>query len=175
VALKLAGELPGHPVPGLARVAAIAPPIDLQRCADLLMLPSNRLYENRFLRDLVRAAELRQSYFPDLPPLLLPNKLTIVLFDEYYTAPRGGFLNAEDYYRRASSFPLIASIPIPTLIVTSRDDPFIAVEPFEQLRVPQRIEVHILPRGGHVGFVGWDGSGGIRWAERRIVEWLVDS
>src|SRR5262249_54696889 len=44
VTLKLAGELPEHPVPGLVRVAAIAPPIDLERCSELLMLPRNRVY-----------------------------------------------------------------------------------------------------------------------------------
>jgi predicted alpha/beta-fold hydrolase len=173
VALKLAGELPGAPVPGLVRVAAIAPPIDMARCAELLLLPSNRLYERHFLAGLVRDAELRQNYYPDLPPLNLPKNLTVVLFDEHYTAPRGGFANAQDYYRRASSQPLIGGIPIPTLIVASRDDPFIAAEPFETLRVPNHIEVHLLPRGGHVGFVGWDGAGGVRWAERRVAEWLA--
>jgi predicted alpha/beta-fold hydrolase len=173
VALKLAGELSAHPVPGLTRVAAIAPPIDLQRCAELLLLPRNRVYERRFLRLLVRDAELRRRYFPDLPPLAFPEPLTVVLFDEHYTAPRNGFAGAMDYYRRASSFPFIKSIPIPTLIVTARDDPFIAVEPFEELELPDHVELHILRRGGHVGFVGWDGAGGVRWAERRLVEWLI--
>jgi predicted alpha/beta-fold hydrolase len=68
VALKLAGELPEHPVPNLARVAAIAPPIDLMRCSRLLMLPRNRVYERRFTNALVRDVRRRQVYFPD-PPL----------------------------------------------------------------------------------------------------------
>jgi predicted alpha/beta-fold hydrolase len=173
VALKLAGELSEHPVPGLLRVAAINPPIDLARCADLLMLPRNRVYEKRFLRDLVRDAMLRQRYFPDLPRPCFPEPLTVRVFDECYTAPRNGFADADDYYRRASSFPLIPRIPVPTLVVTARDDPFIAVEPFEELSLPSHIEVHILPRGGHIGFVGWDGAGGVRWAERRVVDWVV--
>ncbi len=91
VAFKLAGELPVHPVPTLTRVAAIAPPIDLPRCAELLLLPRNRVYERRFLRALLRDAVLRQRYFPDLPPLKFPESLTVVLFDEHYTAPRNGF------------------------------------------------------------------------------------
>jgi predicted alpha/beta-fold hydrolase len=175
VALKLAGESAAHPLPELTRVAAIAPPIDLPRCADLLMQPRNRVYEQRFLSGLVRDARLRRRYFPDLPPLPVLATRTVELYDEHYTAPRNGFAGARDYYRRASSLPLIPHIPIPTLIVTARDDPFIAVEPFEQILAPHHIEVHILPRGGHVGFVGWDGAGGVRWAERRIVEWLVGS
>jgi predicted alpha/beta-fold hydrolase len=173
VALKLAGELPIHPVPGLVRVAAIAPPIDLVRCSELILLPRNRLYERRFTRDLLRDALLRRQHFPDLPPLRLPEPLNVVLFDEHYTAPRNGFAGADDYYRRASSFPLIPNIPVPTLILTARDDPFIAVEPFEQLRLPYHVELHVLPHGGHVGFIGCDGAGGVRWAERRLVRWLI--
>ena len=41
------------PVPGLARVAALAPPIDLEHCAKLLALPGNRMYERHFVRDLI--------------------------------------------------------------------------------------------------------------------------
>ena len=113
VALKLAGELPEHPVPNLTRVAALAPPIDLARCAHLLMLPRNRMYEKRFLSDLVHDARRRQEFFPDLPPLSFPKQLTVRLFDEHYTAPRNGFAGADDYYRRASSFPLIPAFPFP--------------------------------------------------------------
>src|SRR5262245_55870910 len=115
VALKLAGESADCPLPRLARVAAIAPPIDLARCAELLVLPRNRMYERRFLEGLVRDAEARQALFPDLPPLLLPRPLTVILFDEHYTAPRNGFSSAQDYYRKASSFPLIPRIRVPTL------------------------------------------------------------
>jgi predicted alpha/beta-fold hydrolase len=173
VALKLAGELSEHPVPGLARVAVIAPPIDLERCSVLLMLPRNRVYERRFVRALLRDARLRHGHFPDSALPAFPDRLTVRLFDDLYTAPRNGFRDALDYYRRASSFPLIARIPVPTLILTARDDPFIAVEPFEELRLPGHVELHILPRGGHVGFVGWDGAGGVHWGERRLVEWMV--
>jgi len=35
------------------------------------------------------------------------------------------------------------------------------------------LQVHIVPRGGHLGFLGWDGSSGVRWAERRIVDWVL--
>ncbi|MFO0925971.1 MAG: alpha/beta fold hydrolase [Gemmataceae bacterium] len=173
-ALKLAGEAADNPVPGLARVAVINPPIDLERCSALIALPRNRVYERQFVRDLVRLAERRQAAFPDLPPLRFPRRMTLRDFDELYTAPRNGFAGAADYYQRSSSFPLIPRITVPTLILTARDDPFIAVAPFEELQVPGHVEVTIVPQGGHVGFVGWDGAGGIRWAERRVVDWAVD-
>jgi predicted alpha/beta-fold hydrolase len=173
LSLKLAGELPERPVPGLRRVAALGPPVDLERCSRLLARPGNRLYVNTFVRLLVAEARQRQKLYPDLPPLRLPRRLNLRLFDDLYTAPRCGFADALDYYGRASSLPLLGRIPVPTWILTARDDPFIAVEPFEALRVPAHVEVHIAPHGGHLGFVGWDGAGGVRWAERRVVDWLL--
>jgi predicted alpha/beta-fold hydrolase len=174
LALRLAGEAADRPVPGLTRLAAISPPIDLPRCAALLSLPQNRIYEDNFIRDLLIEARQRQRFFPDLPPLNFPRRrLTMPLFDDLYTAPRCGFADALDYYRTTTCAPLIANIQIPTLILTARDDPFIAVEPFEELKVPQNILVRIVNHGGHIGFLGWDGCGGIRWAERRIVDWML--
>ncbi len=172
VSLKLAGELPEHPVPGLRRVAALNPPIDLERCSRLLELPRNRFYDRRFARGLVAEARQRHLHFPDLPAPSWPRRLTVRQFDEVYTAPRNGFPGALEYYRRASSFPLIARIPLPTLVLTARDDPFVAVEPFEELRVPGHVEVRIARRGGHVGYLGWQGGRVVRWAERRLVDWL---
>ena len=72
-----------------------------------------------------------------------------------------------------SKSPFIPRISVPALILTARDDPFIAVEPFEELRLPSHVVLRILPHGGHIGFLGWDGAGGIRWAERRLVDWVT--
>lgn len=175
LALRLAGEAADRPVPALTRLAAVSPPIDLPRCAALLSLPNNRIYEDNFIRDLLFAARQRQRFFPDLPPLNFPRRrLTMRMFDDLYTAPRSGFADAIDYYRTASCAALIPNIQLPALILTARDDPFIAVEPFEELKVPSNVMVRIVNHGGHIGFLGWDGFGGIRWAERRIVEWILE-
>src|SRR5206468_4012233 len=100
-------------------------------------------------------------------------RLTLRQFDDLYTAPLWSFQDAQDYYRQASSLPLVPRVQVPTLVLTARDDPFIAVEPFEGLPAAPRLEVHIAEYGGHLGFLGWDGTGGIRWAERRLVEWVL--
>ncbi len=173
VTLKLAGEASAAPVPGLAAVVAVGPPIDLGRCVARLTQPRNRFYELHFVRHLVEAAQQRQRLFREAKPVRFPRALTLPIFDDLYTAPHWGFANSLDYYRRASSLPLIRQITLPTLILTARDDPLIAVGPFETLPPQKHIEVHIAERGGHLGFLGWDGAGGIFWAERRIVDWLA--
>ena len=86
---------------------------------------------------------------------------------------QGNVADALDYYQRASALPLISRITVPALILTARDDPFIAVEPFEGLKPPPNVAVEILPYGGHIGFVGWDGTGGVRWAESRVTDWAT--
>src|SRR5262249_26788436 len=172
IVLKLAGEATERPVPGLARVAAVAPPIDPARWAGLVGQAANRFYELRFLRELLQLLRRRQRLFTDHPRVRFPKPLSLRTYDELYTAPRWGFAGALDYYQRSSSVPLISQIQVPTLILTARDDPFVAVEPFELLTPPQNVEVRIHDHGGHLGFLGWDGAGGIRWAERRVFEWL---
>jgi predicted alpha/beta-fold hydrolase len=173
VVLKLAGEATDRPLPNLARVAAVAPPIDLVGCSEVLGWRRNVLYNLHFVRGLLAQLRQQRRHFPDLPVVRFPRWLSLLTFDELYTAPRGGFASALDYYRRASALPLIPRIQVPALILTARDDPFIPAAPFETLTAPPHIEVRIMPRGGHVGFLGWDGAGGVRWVERRVAEWLL--
>jgi predicted alpha/beta-fold hydrolase len=172
LALKLAGEAVTDPVPGLERVVTVSPPVDLARCCALMSLPRNRQYENHFLRGLLAEARERHHCFPDLPPLRLPRRMTMRVFDDLYTAPTCGFSDALDYYKRASALPLVPRINVPTLILTARDDPFIAVEPIETLPHTDYLTVQVLSHGGHLGFLGWDGQGGVRWADRRIIDWV---
>ncbi len=173
VALKLAGEAADEPVPGLAGVVAVGPPIDVARCAALLAEPRNLVYEQYFLRSLTAHLQRHRRIFPELPMPRFPRRMTLRLFDELYTAPFGGFGGAEDLYRRTSSLPLIPRIAVPALVLTARDDPFIAVEPFEKLRVPANVEVRVVGHGGHLGFLGADGTGGLHWAERTAAAWLL--
>jgi hypothetical protein len=167
VVLKLAGEATGRPVANLRRVAALNPPIDLDECTTLLCEPRNRLYEWYFVGELVRAARRRARLFREAPPAF-PARLRLREFDDLYTAPRNGFVDVADYYRRSSGGPLIPSIAVPTLVVTARDDPFIAAGAIESIASPY-VRVQVSDRGGHTGFLGRGGA----WAERVIADWLI--
>jgi uncharacterized protein len=173
IALKLAGEAASARVPGLAAVAALAPPIDLEACAEAIAQPCNRLYETYYVRALIRQVSRHRRFSRNERPVRFPRGTTLRQFDDLYTAPRGGFADALDYYRRASALPLLGRIALPSYILAARDDPFIPVVIFERLSRPAPMEIQLAPHGGHLGFLGWDGNGGIRWAERRLVEWIV--
>lgn len=174
IALKLAGEASTDPMPNLERVAALSPPVDLERCAASLAAPGNRFYELYYVRGLMSQVRQRQAIFPEEAGVRFPRRMTMRLFDDLYTAPRCGFHDALHYYRSSSSYPLLPRIQTPTLILTARDDPFIPIEPFEQLSPQPHFDLSILERGGHMGFLGWHGSG-IRWAEQRVVDWVIRS
>ena len=50
-------------------------------------------------------------------------------FDNEVTARYCGFAGADDYYRRASSSPLVPRIAVPTLVIHAQDDPFVRILP----------------------------------------------
>lgn len=172
IVLKLAGEAARSPVAGLASVAAVAPPIDLVRCSELIRrLP---FYDRFYVRHLTQQVAAHVLSRPHLLAPKWPRGLTLQQFDDLYTAPLAGFADAHEYYVRSSSRPLIPQIEVPAFLLTASDDPFVASEPFESLPSHPRQWVHIIPRGGHLGFLGPDGRGGVRWAETQIVDWIVE-
>jgi predicted alpha/beta-fold hydrolase len=170
IVVKTAGEAGDRPLPGLCAVAALAPPLDLVRCSELLA--RQPFYDGFYVRHLTRQLRELQRLAPQLPRVRLPRRMTLRQFDDLYTAPRWGFTDADDYYRRASALPLVAKARVPAFLLTARDDPFIAVESFEAISAPH-IEVHIAHGGGHLGFLGPSGQHGLRWAERQLVDWLL--
>jgi len=171
IVLNMAGDAAARPLTGLRAVAALSPPVDLELCS--AMLATLPFYDHYYARNLRHQVREHQARFPDLPAVRFPKKLTMRMFDDLYTAPRGSFADATDYYRRASSLPVIPRINVPTFILSARDDPFIAVPPLEALQGHGNLQIHLVPKGGHLGFLGLDGAGGLRWGEQRVAEWIL--
>ena len=104
---------------------------------------------------------------------------TIREFDEVVTAPHFGFGDADNYYRLSSSAPLLRNISVPTLIVQSKDDPFIPFETFVNSGIETNPNLTLVAteHGGHTGFLGTgpfgtDDLDGY-WAESRIVQYIT--
>jgi predicted alpha/beta-fold hydrolase len=174
--LKLASEANPDALPTLRQVLAVCPPADLATCAALLSQPSNRLYEQRFIRLLRADVRDRQKAFPDTPPVTLPNPLSIYEFDNLYTAPRCGFRDADAYYARCSAAPLVPRITLPCRILLAKDDPFIDATVFDGVHLPAHVRVTRTERGGHLGFLGFCGpGGGFRWMDNLLLKWIEDA
>ena len=176
VVLKLAGELATSGNDLLAQVIAVCPPVDLLASSRQLATPTGAIYDRYFCKLLRAAVERRHRRFPDLPPPDLPKRFTLFEFDDRYTAPQSGFVDAKDYYARSSALPLLSSITIPCRILFSADDPLIDVSALENAAVPAAVHTHRTTRGGHLGFLArpWTGSG-YHWMDSQLIEWLADS
>jgi hypothetical protein len=156
MALKLAGEWGGQPPSHVRAVCGISVPIRLGVCARRLGEQRNRVYETRFLRELRRTLLRKQQAMPEqfaAPPW--DGIRTIYEFDDAITAPAFGFRGADHYYECASSAGFLDKIRVPTLLIQSRDDPFIPFQVFEELRVEENPKVHLEApaHGGHVAFL----------------------
>ena len=179
--LKAAGELGrfselGAPA-ALIGVAGISPPMDLGESADALHQRSNRLYERRFLRNLLARYRRKVRLYPAVfDPARIASVHSIRDFDEFAMTPYCGFTGADDYYARSGAARVIQTIAVPTLILHAMDDPFV------RLTGPTRAKLHANPgitllelaHGGHCAFLedpseGYDGY----WAERTLLQFVA--
>lgn len=176
LALKLAGEFYADPPPALIGVAAVSPILEISQCVEALERPANWIYEWNFVRDLKKRMRRKEQVRPGHFDLSrLARVRTVRQFDDEYTAPHFGFLNAEDYYHRASAMRVVDRIRVPALIMTSEDDPFVPPHPFRDPAVTgnPRITLHLCAHGGHCGFVGpRAGEDDGYWAEYMIVDFV---
>lgn len=177
IALKLAGELMPADAARVAAIAAVSPPIELADCADALERPANLAYQWNFLRGLRARMKRKARLYPDVYDIAALARVRSVRdFDDAYTAPHNGFAGAADYYHRASSRRVLHRLPVPALLITADDDPFV---PPAAARDPALQDVAQLTRivtrhGGHCGFIGRataDDDG--YWAERRVIDFIA--
>jgi predicted alpha/beta-fold hydrolase len=174
IVLKLLGEAPDRVPVAVVRAAAINPPIDLARCTYGLSRWPQRHYDAYFVKQLLQRLRELQARRPDfVPPTFGRTPRRLVEFDDHFTAPRSGFRDADDYYRQCSSEQFIPAIRVPTLILTSRDDPLIPVATFERLSPPGSVRLHIAEGGGHLGYRSSPNGESTRdWLPARLLDWL---
>lgn len=175
IVLKLLGETPDRVPEAVVRAATVNPPIDLARCTYGLARWPQRHYDAYFVKQLLqRLRELQQRRSDFVPPTFARTPKRLVEFDDQYTAPRSGFRDADDYYRRCSSEQFIAAIRVPTLILTSCDDPLVPVASFERLSLPDNVRLHVAEGGGHLGYLGAsNGERSREWLQTQLLGWVL--
>lgn len=172
--LKFAGEYFENPPKEVVAVVAVSPSVDLKTTTEALAKNSNWLYHKNFVISLKRRMKKKHELFPDQYSIEgLDQVKTIREFDELITSRANGFLNAEDYYFRASSIRVVDKIRIPTLVIHSKDDPFIPFNPLQEGAFTDNPYLLVITTesGGHVAFISDNATTEDRfWAENRIVE-----
>lgn len=172
--LKCAGEYGDDPPPQLLGVCAISPSVDPAASVAAIMRRSNWVYHRDFVYRLRQKIQTKHKLFPELYDISrLKLVKTIRDFDENYTSKAHGFAGADDYYQKSASLNVIDRIRIPTLILHSKDDPFIPFAPLRHPAVAGNPYVLLVgtKRGGHVAFISRRIDYEDRfWAENRLVE-----
>lgn len=182
VLLKHLGEA-GHNSELLGAVA-VSVPFRLDHCADRISQGFSRFYQAHFMREMLAYIKNKQRRFQHdghhegLATLnrlgSLDNMRTFWEFDGRVTAPLNGFLDAQDYYRRASSRYFLGTIRTPTLIIQAADDPFVSPHSLpEACELSSSTQFELQSKGGHVGFVDGTLRSPGYYLERRIPQWLT--
>ena len=174
--LKLAGELGSAPPHYLKAVVGVSPLMDLLASAAALHQPQNRLYETRFVADLLKHFRHKVELYPGLYSADGLDKIrTFRQFDDQIVARYGGFADAEDYYRRVASSNWVQDITVPTLILHALDDPFVRITPETRgkLLANSRVRLVETQHGGHCAFLSPEPGDAGFWAERTLLDFLL--
>jgi uncharacterized protein len=181
ILLKFLGEQGENGREHLRAVSVLSPPIDLGLGVKKINRPENRIYEMYFVRNLIRRMERKLKLYPSLGEMeKIARVRTIYEFDDIVTAPHFGFGTADNYYRLASSAPLLGSIRVPTLMVQAKDDPMIPFEPFLTSGIEDNPHLLLIATryGGHTGFLQRRPPGSPEfdayWGECRAVQFLTE-
>ena len=158
------------------RAAAVSAPLDVGASGRALDRSLNRfLYVRHFLATLKPKSLARLAAFPGLfDAARLRAARSFHEFDDVVTAPLHGYRDADDYWVRASSAPLLARVRVPTLVLNARNDPFLPEADLLAVTHAAAPDVVLeFPRnGGHCGFLTGPFPGRHDWLPRRLLHFF---
>jgi hypothetical protein len=176
--LKLLSETAGQKV--LCAAVAVSAPLLLAECAFRMQRGFSRLYQHYLLNSMknkllekMQCLDIRRAL--DIDAGNVKALSTFREFDQDVTAKLHGFEGADDYYEHCSAMPMLKNITTNTLVLHSRDDPFMteAVVPSEN-QLSNSVAYELSEKGGHVGFLHGTPFKPKLWLQERISEFLEE-
>jgi predicted alpha/beta-fold hydrolase len=172
--LKWLGEREAEAGDVINAAASVCAPFDLTICGHHLGHGFNMVYTQNFLKTLKKNATGKLARFPGIfDGQRMVQARDLYEFDDVVTAPLHGFIDADDYWRRASSKPLLRGIHVPTLLLNAANDPFL---PAGALPRPDEVSIRVTREfssaGGHVGFVSGRLPGKLDWLPQRLLHFF---
>lgn len=152
---------------------AISAPLDLAGGGAALSRGFNMLYTRIFLETLKPKCLDKLKQFPGLYDRdTMLNARDLYAFDNIVTAPLHGYLNTDDYWKRASAKYVLNDITVPTLVLNAQNDPFLPKEYLPTTATSAKVKLEQPAHGGHVGFTVGPFSGKLNWLPQRMVNFL---
>ena len=139
-----------------------------------LNLPKNKLYTNRFEKNLKDQLFERQLAFPkELEKQQISACNSLLAIDELYTSRAHGYTSAAEYYEKCSCLQFLPNIKIPTLLLNAENDSFLTSASFPKKIAEKSSFLHLeIPKhGGHVGFIQHKK---IYYQEERALQFIQD-
>ena len=134
--------------------ATVCAPIRPAIAARRIMESRNWIY-HRFLIQRMKLDTLSpHASLTEVEREAIISSKSIFEFDDMFTAPHNGYLDADDYYARTSGAQFVADLETPTLLIHAENDPWIPIGPYRELTREHlhNARIVIAPSGGHVGF-----------------------
>jgi len=157
-------------------VAAVSSPVDLTAVSESINRGFNKqVYTRMFLASLKPKALAKLQQFPNLADAeAIRRSEDFLAYDNAFTAPIHGFVDAHDYWARCSAKPHLRHMrDVPALVLNARNDPFIPAS-----CLPTRGEVGPAVtlwqphEGGHVGFPAGSFPGHVADLPQAVGAWL---
>lgn len=176
VLLKLLGE-DGQETPFKAAISICAP-LDLGICADSISKGFSKVYEYIILKTLKKDLLIKYEIY-DVEKITKLKKedvkkiKTIKEFDEKYTSKIFNFKTSKNYYNLSSSKQYLKYIKIDTLLIHSRNDPFMNkdVLPLKN-DLSSCVSIKVHKDGGHIGFISGTIFKPIYYLDKRIISYF---
>ena len=166
--LRIARKCAESPIDNLPHVMSISPVLDPEKST--YAIDDVPLLRHYFRKKWQRSLQKKQACFPDLydfnEVLALDTiaKMTDLMIERY-----SDYKNASDYFRDYAVLDdALVNMPVPTTIITAKDDPIIPVDDFYELKLNSLTELIIHSYGGHNGFL--ETLSGEAWYERKMIE-----
>jgi predicted alpha/beta-fold hydrolase len=174
--LRWAEEAGASATRAVAAVASVSAPLDLVAGGHAIGRGFNRLvYTRMFLRTMRVKGLAKWAQHPglfDRERLLAAPDLWE--FDNTFTAPLHGYVDADDYWTHASAKPALADIRIPALVMNALNDPFVPAASLpRQGDVGRHVVLWQPAHGGHVGFPGGALPGHVLTLPQQVTKWLA--
>jgi predicted alpha/beta-fold hydrolase len=172
--LKWLGESGEDAAAVVSHAAAVSAPFDLEAAGHALGRGFNKVYTRVFLNTLKRKSAAKLRRFPgSVDERAMHASTSLYEFDNAVTAPLHGFRDTDDYWRKAGSWPGLAAIRVPTLVINARNDPFMPETSLERARsASKHVTLEFPAGGGHAGFLSGPFPGRHGWLASRILDFF---